>query len=117
MTTAAEHVLDYARPSGQSGVARFVQSPWLLLPLILILAACLGWYRIDSQSMWLDEFLAIENSTGRGQLHVTFPIGQVIDPAPHLTRLSDGPGFWKIWTSLRTETHPPLHFMLLNPWR
>ncbi len=110
-------ILDYAKPPPRTVVAAVISSPWLLLPLILLAGFALRWFHIDSQSLWLDEFLAVQNSTGRGQHHISFPRDVVIDPAPHLTRLSDGPGLWSIWGSLRTDSHPPLHFMVLNVWR
>jgi hypothetical protein len=114
-------VLSYEQRPAVDGPAatalRLMRSPWVLLPLILLLAAGLRWLQIDRNSFWLDEFLAVQNSTGRGQYSVTLPVGQWIEPAPHLTRLADGPGFWPIWTSLRRDTHPPLYFLLLNLWR
>lgn len=116
MDASSAQVLEYAPPAApRLRRALSHPAPWLIL--ILLLAAALRWYRIDHQSFWLDEFLAAENSTGRGQLHVAFPVDQFIDPAPALTSAQRAPGFWRIWTSLKTETHPPLHFMLLNPWR
>ncbi len=91
--------------------------PLLLLCLLLILAGGLRWFRIGHESLWLDEFISLEDSTGRGKLHDTLPRGVIIDPAPALTRLSDGPGFAAIWSSLAIETHPPLYYLLLNIWR
>ena len=96
---------------------RFFLRPWFLLVLILIVAGAMRLVRIGAPSMWLDEMLAMENSTGRGQEHMVLPRGVVLDPAPALTRLSDGPGIFRIWTSLERETHPPLYFMALNLWR
>ena len=94
-----------------------LNSTWLLLTIVLAVAGGLRFYHIAHDSMWLDEFLAVQNSTGRGQEHVRYVHGTYLDPAPALTRVSDGPGFWRIWTSLKTDTHPPLYFMALNGWR
>lgn len=112
-TPPSAATLDY----GSTGSRRVLLRPWMILLLILLAAAALRWHRIGHYSLWLDEFLSLENSTGRGQLFTKLPRKVLLDPAPALTRLSDGPGFWRIWTSLDTETHPPLYFMLLNPWR
>jgi 4-amino-4-deoxy-L-arabinose transferase-like glycosyltransferase len=48
---------------------------------------------------------------------MSFPRDVVIDPAPPLTSTGDGPGFFRIWTSLGTDSHPPLYFMALHAWR
>ena len=117
MTADASQVLEYAPPAPPGRLRRFFASPLLLLVLILAVAFGLRWFRLGAQSLWLDEFLAVENSTGRGQAHIHFPENALIAPPPQLTQLDSGPGFWAIWTSLRTETHPPLHFMALHAWR
>jgi uncharacterized membrane protein len=91
--------------------------PWGWLFLILVLAAALRWARIGHESLWLDEQLSLENSTGRGHLHGSLPSETVLDPAPAPTRLGDAPGLAAIWSSLESETHPPLFFIVLNVWR
>ena len=118
LTGSVSPILDYAetqRP--RPAVERFFASPWLLLPLILAVAFAVRWYQLGHESLWLDEFLAMQNATGRGERHMTLAHDAVLDPAPHLTSSGDGPGFWKIWTSLGTDSHPPLYFMALNLWR
>jgi hypothetical protein len=118
LTGSVTPILDYAeteRP--RSSLARFFASPWLLLPLILVIALALRHFHLGHDSLWLDEFLAVQNATGRGEMHMSFPRDVVIDPAPPLTSTGDGPGFWKIWTSLGTDSHPPLYFMVLHLWR
>ena len=120
LTGSVSPILDYAeaaRPRPRSIVARVFTSPWLLLPLILLLAFALRWHQLGHESLWLDEFLAVQNATGRGELHMTLPQGVVLDPAPRLTSTGDGPGLRPIWTSLGTDSHPPLYFMVLNLWR
>ena len=120
LTGSVSPILDYAeaeRPRPRSVVARVFTSPWLLLPIILAIAFAARRYQLGHESLWLDEFLAMQNSTGRGELHMTLPSGQILDPAPQLTSTVDGPGFGKIWTSLGTDSHPPLYFMVLNLWR
>jgi hypothetical protein len=119
LTGSVSSILDYnAPPPSRAGsLGRTLGSPWLLLPVILLVAAGLRWFQLGHESFWLDEFLAVENATGRGQAFITFPRNVIIETPPHLTRLSDGPGFAAIWTSLGSDTHPPLYFMLLNVWR
>lgn len=114
---AVSPILDYAEPPRRHALLRTAASPWLLLPLILLAAFSLRWFQLDHESLWLDEFLAMQNSTGRGPAHMSFERDVLIDPPPPLTRLSDGPGFWWIWTSLATDSHPPLYFLILNVWR
>ena len=86
----------------------------MALAAILLRALVARIYRIDSDSLWLDEFLTMELSTGRGMLHEQIPLNTIIEPAPAFTSLQDAPGATRIWSSMKTITHPPLVFLLLN---
>ena len=89
----------------------------LLLLAILALGAGLRVRDLGADSLWLDEFFALENSTGRGFAHWRLPLGQVIEEPPALTSLEGAEPVWRIWRSLRGDTHPPLHFIFLRLWR
>ena len=89
----------------------------LVLVAILALGAGLRVRDIGASSLWLDEFFALENSTGRGFEHWRLPLGQVLEKPPALTSLEGAEAPWRIWGSLRGDTHPPLHFILLRFWR
>ena len=78
--------------------------------------AC-GLHDLGADSLWLDEFFALENSTGRGFEHWRLPLGQVLEKPPALTSLEGARPVWAIWSSLRGDTHPPLHFVVLRLWR
>jgi uncharacterized membrane protein len=84
---------------------------------VLALGAALRVHDIRADSLWLDEFFALENSTGRGFEHWRLPLGQVLEAPPTLTSLEGARPVWAIWSSLRGDTHPPLHFVLLRLWR
>ena len=107
--------LDYR--SDQPARKPILFRPWFVLCIILLLAVMLRWLAIGEAGLWLDEFLSVQNSTGRGQLHVKLPRDVVFDPAPALSRLHDGPGIWAIWSSLDTETHPPLYLPDAPPFQ
>ena len=88
-----------------------------LLLAILATGAGLRVRELGASSLWLDEFFALENSTGRGFEHWRLPPGHVIEKPPALTSLEGAEPAWRIWASLRGDTHPPLHFILLRFWR
>lgn len=92
-------------------------SPICLLLLIVLFAAgaALRFYRLGTQSLWLDEALAMENTTGRGFTHETLPKGVWLESPPRLT--TPASSWTSIWSSLGRDTHPPLHFVLLRIWR
>jgi hypothetical protein len=92
------------------------REPYLLLALLL-LATALRLYGLGDACYWLDEFYSLESSTGRGLAHATLPQNVVIPSPPLLTRLAGAPPWWRIWTSLDTDNHPPLYFLLLRGWR
>jgi len=93
-------------------------SSWIL-PLLLIVAlgAALRLHGIGESSFWHDEFCSVESSTGRGLAHVQLPRGEIIEHPPLLATLGDAPPWWRVWTSLRLDNHPPLYFLLLRLWR
>lgn len=87
----------------------------LLLLLVLCLGASMRWYRIDSQSLWFDEYWALYLATGRGDQLFQVPHGVIVDAPPH-AGFAGAPAWWHIWTGLDSVTHPPLYYIGLRWW-
>src|SRR5947207_7740371 len=85
--------------------------------LILVLAVGLRVFGIGRHSLWTDEYMTLELSTGRGLAESIMPRDQIVQRPPHPTGLRDAPPWWRGWTAMDTDTHPPLHPMLLRFWR
>ncbi|HEY8667200.1 MAG TPA: glycosyltransferase family 39 protein [Tepidisphaeraceae bacterium] len=83
--------------------------------MILLVAAALRVYRVDSQSLWMDELFSMECSSGYAPRTALQSSGMA------LTRLdptSLGNSWWQVWTSVaREENQPPLYFLVLRLWR
>lgn len=84
---------------------------------VLALALVLRLWQIGHQGLWLDELLAMANSTGHGLEYVELPTEQVIEDPPRYTGLEGAAPAWSIWTSADLDSHPPFYFMLLRGWR
>jgi hypothetical protein len=91
---------------------------WQLAALlcILLLAAAARLHRIGEFSLWLDEIWTIETATGRGSPHLHLPEQVIVSAAPDLTSPEGGQPWWRIWTSMRDMTHPPLYIIVLRWW-
>lgn len=89
----------------------------MILGVILVLALVLRAYRLGKPSLWLDEILTIQLSTGRGYAQLDFPQDRFISEPNDLTGLKDAPGWWRIWTTLDRDVHPPLFYIVLRGWR
>src|SRR5947207_2132702 len=87
------------------------------LALILIVAAAVRVYGIGDACYWKDEFNSLEVSTGRGLLDMALAVNVELDDPPALTTLENAPPWWRIWTSLDRDNHPPIYFILLRFWR
>jgi hypothetical protein len=88
-----------------------------LLALILLLALAVRLYQLTKASLWLDEILTVQLSTGGGYAHLDFPQDRLIPPPADLIGLDRAPRFWRIWTSLDRDVHPPLYYLVLRGWR
>jgi len=91
-----------------------------IIALILLFSggAAVRFYQLGRQSLWLDEYWGVYNSTGFGQpgtsvFHV--PVGAVLDPPPP-TGFVNAPPWWHIWNGLDNTFHPPLFYILLRFW-
>lgn len=90
---------------------------WVVLALIVVLAAALRIYRIDASSLWIDEFYSLEASAGKCYVDLSLPRNQMMDHLPRLVSIEDARSAAQIWTSMENDQHPPLYFILLRFWR
>jgi uncharacterized membrane protein len=88
-----------------------------ILGLILLAAAGLRLYHLESQSLWLDELYSLASSAARYPDISPLREDQIIQPSPRFTSLSTARSWWSIWTGMRQGTHPPLYIAVLRPWR
>ncbi|HEY1684142.1 MAG TPA: glycosyltransferase family 39 protein [Tepidisphaeraceae bacterium] len=89
-------------------------SAYRRLIVILLIAAAVRFYGLGRASFWYDEFGSLEASTGRGLAQLRLRANQIIAHPTDLTSLQDAPPFWKIWSSLDLDNHPPLYFLVLR---
>ena len=107
-----------AGAKGAEGPApRGLSSARASLVLVLMIAAGLRVLFLGDAPFEYDELWTAELSTGRGSVHLVAPRGELLEPAPGTTQLQGAPGFWRVWTSMGTATHPPLYFLVLGAWR
>ena len=84
---------------------------------ILLLAAGLRLYAVETANLWHDEFWTLELSCGRDTAHEHLPTNVLLPSLPGLTSMTDAPPWWQLPGSLSQVTHPPLFFWLLRFWR
>ncbi len=89
---------------------------FLILGLILAVAAFVRFDQIAQASLWMDEIWSIEISTGRGSAHDHLPTGVIRSEQADLTILRDAPAWWHIWARMAGITHPPLYHVVLRWW-
>jgi hypothetical protein len=87
------------------------------LAAILLLAAGLRLYAVQTANLWHDEFWTLELSCGRDTAHEHLPTDVLLPSLPGLTSMTDAPPWWRLPGSLSQVTHPPLFFWLLRLWR
>jgi hypothetical protein len=88
-----------------------------LLAGLLLTAGVLRGHRIGDQDLWFDELWSLLNAGGRQAEFLAVPHGEVLRDLPRLTDPVPGWTVADIWRGMRTETHPPLYFILLAFWR
>jgi hypothetical protein len=91
--------------------------PLAILSLIVLLAAALRCWGLGTPTFWLDEFLTVELSSGRGFTHLDLPKQSVIESPPDFAHLSGALPLSAIWTNSTYDVHPPLFYMVLRLWR
>lgn len=85
---------------------------------ILVLAASLRLYAINSQSLWLDELITLGDSTGNYRNNPrTEEFDVVISPPLNFTELEYAKPIATFWRSLVPGEHPPLYLLVLRIWR
>jgi hypothetical protein len=89
--------------------------PWIVLLCLLALAGSMRWYRIDRESLAIDEYWALYLATGRGGQIFDLPYNKIIS-SPPAVGFDSAPPWWKIWTSIGSVTHPPLYYLSLRWW-
>jgi uncharacterized membrane protein len=87
------------------------------LAAILILAAGLRLYAVQTANLWHDEFWTLELSCGRDTAHEHLPTDVLLPSLASLTSPAEALPWWRLPGSLSQVTHPPLFFWLLRFWR
>lgn len=98
-----------------NGRDRLQPMQWVILALILILAAGLRLWKIDGQSMSADELWTLEVCAGRAQAHLHFPSDRLMSPR-RATTLDGAGAVWSVSLHMGADVHPPLYFVLLRLW-
>ena len=113
LNTAVETYESKDKPSG------VCVWPWILIALILLLAARLRTWQLGRESFWLDEVFSVESAMGRGFAHRLLPTNTLIERVPAFTDPARAAPWWNIWPACRGKTgdiHPPLPYILLRWW-
>jgi uncharacterized membrane protein len=88
-----------------------------LLALTLALATALRAYHLSDLGYWTDELCTLSDANGHGLELIDVPADRIAPPLPVRTRLVDAAPVSQIMPQLRrSETHPPLYFLLLRTW-
>jgi uncharacterized membrane protein len=91
---------------------------WAVLAAIVMIAVGARVHGLTLNSLWTDELLSLEASSGQSFAAERIPRGRIVDDPPHTTRIgASAPPVWRIWTSLSGDQHPPLYFITLRVWR
>jgi uncharacterized membrane protein len=72
---------------------------------------------LGNDSLWTDEFFSLELSAGRGLGDALIPQDVLVAQPPSPTLLSGAPPWYRTWTAMSDDTHPPLHPLALRCWR
>lgn len=95
-----------------------VRAAWiqlLILAVVLLIGGAMRWYRIDRESLSLDEYWALYLASGRGGEVFEIPYGMIVDSPPKIG-FAGAPPWRHIWTGLTSTTHPPLYHLTLRGW-
>ena len=87
----------------------------LILMALLLVGSAMRSYRLDKESLALDEYWALYLATGRGSELYEIPYGVIVDSPPKICYIG-APPWWHIWTGLSSTTHPPLYHVILRWW-
>ncbi len=83
---------------------------------VLLLAVGLRVHGLGGRSLWSDEYLSLECSSGWGRTDLQ--VAESHAAAPDLVGLADARPWACVWRAVaRDENHPPLYFLILRAWR
>jgi len=85
--------------------------------VILAVGGVLRFYRLDLNSLWIDECFTYLSTTGtqfRGYMAV--PPNVIIEHPPQLTDPAHAKPWWQVLRPDTQDIHPPLYFFLLRLW-
>ncbi len=89
----------------------------LILFGILAVGALLVFSTLGDEDLWLDEMHSLLNSAGHRAEFEALPTGRVLHDVPRHTDLSEVSSVAKVWHDMRSDSHPPLFFVILHSWR
>ena len=89
----------------------------LLLTAILLLAAGLRLFNLGSDSLWHDELWGLEMTVGHDAQQLLLPANGVLTAPPDLLAPDPATPWWRVWTHMHHDTHPPLFHLMLRGWR
>ena len=94
--------------------------PWILLGMILLVAATLRCRHLNRESFWIDEIYSVESALGHGFAHRALPFDTIISRPPPFFDPATAAPWWHIWSActgkLTGDVHPPLPYMILRGW-
>jgi len=90
---------------------------WLIFSFILLVAIALRTYRISSASLWADEIMSLQQSTGRPAAQFDPPTDHIVAPGGDPTGMHDRRPWSAMRGALLHDTHPPLYISSLRIWR
>jgi hypothetical protein len=87
------------------------------LELILLAAGVLRFYRLDLNSLWIDECFTYLSTTGaQFRTFTALPVNVIMTHPPPLTDPAYAKPWWQILRPDTQDIHPPLYFFLLRLW-
>ena len=93
---------------------------WILLGLILLIAATLRCRHLNRDSFWIDEIYSVESALGNGFAHRALPFDTLINRPRDFFDPAIAAPWWHIWSActgkLTGDVHPPLPYMILRAW-
>jgi hypothetical protein len=102
-------------PGAGSCLAPVERSRFLLLGLILLLAAALRLAHLDSQGLWFDELCSLSSANGWGLMLPVVPGWGVVRDEPKYSQWRDArPLRCVVPAVAASDDHPPLYFLLLR---
>jgi uncharacterized membrane protein len=86
------------------------------LAAILVLAIAVRWHHLGNSSLWTDEYLSMECSSGWARSDLL--LADATTRVPDLVTLKNARPWTTIWPTIAAdENHPPLYFLMLRAWR